>query len=232
VLDHGCELGVVVAYGHLIRPNVLDHLPLVNVHFSLLPRWRGAAPVERAILAGDAETGVCLMRLEAGLDTGPVFVRSSTTIDPNEHADALRSRLAVIGNQLVLAELDRGDAAWSAPETQQGEPTYAEKIDVEDLHLNFFSSAVMNHRKVRVGRAWTTFRGHRLLVHEARLVDADQLRGRVEGDFPPGEIVGDLVMTTDGALELIVVQAEGKARIDMAAWRIGARPTPGERLGQ
>src|SRR5438270_13832698 len=90
VLDTGAELGVVVAYGRLIKPHVLERVPMINVHFSLLPRWRGAAPVERAILAGDTETGACLMGLEEGLDTGPVYECVQVPIDPEETADELR----------------------------------------------------------------------------------------------------------------------------------------------
>src|SRR5207302_6690123 len=93
VIDSGAELGVVVAFGRLIKPHVLAALPMVNVHFSLLPRWRGAAPLERAILAGDTETGVCLMGLEEGLDTGPVYECVPVGIGPEETADELRGRL-------------------------------------------------------------------------------------------------------------------------------------------
>src|SRR5918999_726639 len=104
----GAELGVVVAFGQLIPPSVLDALPsgYVNMHFSLLPRWRGAAQVERAMLAGDQETGVCLMQLEAGLDTGPVYACERVTIDPEESAGELRARLARLGTDLLLAEID------------------------------------------------------------------------------------------------------------------------------
>src|SRR5439155_8771879 len=97
VLNVGAELGVVVAYGRLIRPHVLDVLPMVNIHFSLLPRWRGAAPLERAILAGDDRTGVCLMALEEGLDTGPVYAFREVPIGPEQTLDELRAELVPIG---------------------------------------------------------------------------------------------------------------------------------------
>src|SRR5581483_5706377 len=99
VLETGAELGVVVAFGRLIKPNILERLPLVNVHFSLLPRWRGAAPVERAILAGDEAAGVCLMALEEGLDTGPVYATERVPIEPDETADHLRARLTEVGSR-------------------------------------------------------------------------------------------------------------------------------------
>ncbi|MGH9074310.1 MAG: methionyl-tRNA formyltransferase, partial [Acidimicrobiales bacterium] len=101
----GAELGVVVAYGALVKKAVLDHLPMVNLHFSLLPRWRGAAPVERAILAGDAVTGVCLMGLEEGLDTGPVYGCRQVTIGPEETAGELGERLGEVGTALLVERL-------------------------------------------------------------------------------------------------------------------------------
>jgi methionyl-tRNA formyltransferase len=225
ILEEGCELGVVVAYGRLIRPNVLDHLPMVNVHFSLLPRWRGAAPVERAILAGDAEAGVCVMGLEEGLDTGPVFACEATPIGADEHVEPLRDRLAAIGNRLLLAQLALGAEAWSHPVPQEGEATYADKLTVEDLHLDFSRPALDAQRQVRVGRAWTTLRGRRLIIHEAVLAEG------LEGAPEPGTVVGDQVATGAGSLRLLVVQAEGRARMDARTWRAGARLEAGERLG-
>ena len=108
VLDLGADLGVVVAFGQLIRPHALAALPMVNLHFSLLPRWRGAAPVERALLAGDERTGVCLMQLDEGLDTGPVHSRVEVTIEPDDTGDALRRRLVEVGTTLLVDELRAG----------------------------------------------------------------------------------------------------------------------------
>jgi len=108
VLGVAADLGVVVAYGRLIRPHVLAEVPMVNLHFSLLPRWRGAAPVERALLAGDDETGVCLMQLEEGLDTGPVYGCERTAIGLEETLDELRGRLVQVGTDLLLRSLREG----------------------------------------------------------------------------------------------------------------------------
>src|ERR1019366_691274 len=108
VLDVGAELGVVVAYGRIIPSAVLDRLAMVNVHFSLLPRWRGAAPVERAILEGDARTGVCLMAVERGLDTGPIYALDDTSIDEHESVEELRARLVDIGCRLLVDNLSGG----------------------------------------------------------------------------------------------------------------------------
>ena len=140
---------------------MLDAVPMVNLHFSLLPRWRGAAPVERAILAGDTETGVCLMQLEEGLDTGPVFACERIAVDDRVTADELRTQLGEIGSRLLVDELTRG---LGTPTPQDGEPTYAAKIDSADLEIDWTRPAVEIARLVRVGRAWTTFRGNRLLV--------------------------------------------------------------------
>jgi len=220
-LGHGAELGVVVAYGRLIKPEVLAELPMVNLHFSLLPRWRGAAPVERAILAGDDKTGVCLMRLEEGLDTGPVFSRAETAIGPDETAEELRQRLGEMGDRLLLKALTEG---FPTPQPQVGEVTYAAKIEPGELHLNFEQPALTCQRAVRVGRAWTTWKGKRLLVHEARPLQTG-------ASLSPGEIQGTIVGTGDGSLELLVVQPEGKAAMDGRDWARGARLQPGDRLG-
>jgi methionyl-tRNA formyltransferase len=221
VLDAGADLGVVVAFGRLIKPHVLAALPMINVHFSLLPRWRGAAPVERAILAGDTETGVCVMALEEGLDTGPVHAREIVRIGPDETAAELRAQLVETGTGLLLAQLADG---LSPPMAQEGEPTYAAKIKPEELHLDWTQPAVQLHRVVRLGRAWTTFRGKRLRVNRAR-VAADPAAG------PPGQLDGLLVSTGESSLELIEVQPEGRAPMPAFAWRNGARPVPGEQLG-
>lgn len=224
VVEAGAELGVVVAFGRLIKPHVLERLPMVNLHFSLLPRWRGAAPVERAILAGDPETGVCLMRLEEGLDTGPVYAVERTRIDDDETAEDLRSRLVGMGTRMLVERLAVG---LGEPTPQQGEPTYAAKLEPVDFHLDWSRPAVELHRVVRAGRAWTTFRGRRLIVARARVASVDGAPIR-----QPGELDGVVVACGDGrGLELVEVQPEGRAPRPAAAWRNGARPAPGEKLG-
>ena len=115
VLDVGADLGVVVAFGRIIKPHVLDAVPMVNLHFSLLPRWRGAAPVERAILAGDARTGVCLMDVDEGLDTGGVRAETELEIGADETADELRARLVEAGTSLLRHALRTGPVPGHAP---------------------------------------------------------------------------------------------------------------------
>jgi methionyl-tRNA formyltransferase len=230
-LDVGADLGVVVAYGRLIPTSVLERLPMVNLHFSLLPRWRGAAPLERAILAGDEVTGVCLMRVEEGLDSGGVYARTEVPIGPDDTAAELRDRLVAAGVAMLLNSLASG---LGEPVPQVGEPTYAEKLRPEELRLDWTRSAAELHRIVRVGGAYTSFRGKRLKVWRTRLVDASAvLPGGQPGGagLRPGELVGTAVVTGRGLLELVEVQPEGRARIDARSWRNGARPRPGERLG-
>jgi methionyl-tRNA formyltransferase len=213
VLDTGADLGVVVAFGRIIRPHVLAKLPMVNLHFSLLPRWRGAAPVERAILAGDERTGVDLMVVEEGLDTGGIYDRAEVVVGPDETADELRARLTDLGTGLVLDNLRRG---LGPPRPQQGEVVYAHKIEPAELQVDWTRPALDLHRLVRVGGAWTTFHGKRLKLWRTTLAPGD-------GTVP--------APTGDGVLHLVEVQPEGKPRMPARAWANGARWTGGEPLG-
>jgi methionyl-tRNA formyltransferase len=214
VLDTGADLGVVAAFGRLIKPHVLERLPLVNLHFSLLPRWRGAAPVERAILAGDERTGVDLMVIEEGLDTGGVYARAEVAIGPDETADELRARLTTLGTELLLANLRDG---LPEPTPQAGEPTYASKIDPAELQIDWRRPAVDIHRLVRIGGAWTTHRGHRLKVWRTELAPAG-----------PGDVA---VPAGGGPIQLVEVQPEGRRRMSARAWANGAHWRPGDRVG-
>lgn len=232
-LDVHADLGVVVAFGRLIKRHVLEQLPMVNLHFSLLPRWRGAAPVERALLAGDRRTGVCLMALEEALDTGPVYRRAEVEIGSDETLEELRARLVEVGTGLLLDALATG---LGEPEPQVGEPTYAAKLEPAELELDWSCPARDLHRVVRLGRAWTTFRGRRLLVWRARPVPGDAPSGADHApsdtaDDPPGTLRGLDVATGEGWLVLVEVQPEGRARLDASVWLRGARARPGERLG-
>jgi len=232
VAASGAELGVVVAYGRLIPGRVLDATPMINAHFSLLPRWRGAAPVERAILAGDEETGVCIMRLEEGLDTGPVLVSREVKIrdDRREHASALTERLAVVASQLLLDLLRGGVFGLGPGEPQSGEPTYAAKIEADELRLDFTRPVTLLERLVRLDRAWTTFRGQRLIVRDAQALSNEEA-GTGSGAVEPGTLEGVDVHAGDGVLRLLEVQPSGKRPLTAADWARGVRAVPGELLG-
>ena len=228
----GAEIGVVVAYGRLVPGRVLESLPMVNVHFSLLPRWRGAAPVERAVLAGDVETGVCIMRLEESLDTGPVLAWRRVPIGAHEHVGALTPRLAVIGAELLVETLAGGVDGLGAGVPQRGEPTYAEKVQPAELRLDWSRGAAELERVVRLDRAWTTFRDERLIVLDALSRPGRALPdGADEAAWRVGSLHGTSVVTDDGELELLVVQPAGKRPMPAAAWTRGVRAAPGERLG-
>jgi methionyl-tRNA formyltransferase len=196
------EFGVVVAFGQLLPGALLEAMPngFVNMHFSLLPRWRGAAPVERAILAGDAETGVSLMQIEAGLDTGPVYASTPVPIGIAETAGELHARLVEAGTELLLAELP--NLAHSMPVPQSGEPTYADKLTVAEFELDLRRPAAELARIVRAGNprpgAWFRLGDRRVKVWRAH-------------EAP------------DGSLALDEVQPAGKRAMDAAAWRAGLR---------
>jgi methionyl-tRNA formyltransferase len=223
----GVELAVVVAYGRIIPARLLEQIPMVNLHFSLLPRWRGAAPVERAILAGDRETGVCLMKVEEGLDTGPVYAVRTVPLDDEITLAALRVELVDVASALVVASLARGVAGLPDPVPQAGEVTLADKISTEDLHLDWTRTAAELRRVVRLGRAWTTFRGKRLTVLATRPGPNEAGADAV----PPGSLVGPVVATGDGSLVLEQVQPESRSPMSAEEWLRGVRPAAGERLG-
>ncbi|HEX4433808.1 MAG TPA: methionyl-tRNA formyltransferase [Acidimicrobiales bacterium] len=223
----GVELAVVVAYGRIIPVRLLEQIPMVNLHFSLLPRWRGAAPVERAILAGDHQTGVCLMKVEEGLDTGPVYAVRTVPLDDVITLDALRHELVTVASALVVEALAHGVSGLPAPVPQEGGVTTAEKIGREDLHLHWSEPAVDLSRVVRLGRAWTTFRGKRLTVLDA----APGPRHDDTGDRPAGSLDGPVVTTGGGSLVLQRVQPESRSPMSAEEWLRGVRPALGERLG-
>lgn len=219
------DLGVVVAYGQIIPAEVLSRVPMVNLHFSLLPRWRGSAPVERALLAGDSETGVCLIDVAESLDAGGVHARVSTAISSNDSAQDLRGRLSLLGADLLVGWLTSlVQQGPGCAEPQEGEPTWAHKLDRKELHLDSHRPAVDLHRMVRVGGAYTTFRDDSLKVWTAELA-------QVNPGHPIGAVVGDVLVTGDGGLRLVEVQSAGRARMPFSSWAAGARLAPGELLG-
>lgn len=211
-LDPLPELGVVVAYGRLIKPHVFEAVPMINVHFSLLPRWRGAAPLERAILAGDDRTGVCIMDIEESLDTGAVYRCTEVAIGPDATADELRSELVEEGTKLILEVLEHG---LGSAEPQSGEPVYARKIDPAELQLDWTKPAVELHRLVRLGGAWTTHQGKRLKVWRTAL--------------PAG--TGVAVPTGTEPIELLEVQPEGRSKLAAHAWAHGVHWHDGDVFG-
>ncbi|MBT3249090.1 MAG: methionyl-tRNA formyltransferase [Actinobacteria bacterium] len=216
--DCSADLGVVVAYGKLLPMNLLQRIPMVNLHFSLLPKWRGAAPVERSLLAGDANTGVCVMEVAQELDTGGIYAKTEVAIG-QQTARQLRQKLVKVGSELLTQTLLAG---LGAPVPQDGTPSYAHKITTEDRHLNWNHPAEELLRQVRLGGAWTTFRGQRFKIWVA------ETGQNTASD--PGTLHHDHVATGQGTLRLIEVQAENKARQPWDTWQTGARLTDQDRL--
>jgi methionyl-tRNA formyltransferase len=221
------ELFVVVAYGLILPRPVLAIPPLGcwNVHASLLPRWRGAAPIQRALLAGDAETGVDLMRMEAGLDTGPVFLERRTPIHADDTGQSLHDRLAALGAELLGEGLRRlVEGSLPEPQAQSGEGiTYAHKLDKAEALIDWSRPAIAIERQVRAFQPWPVAEadvaGERVRIHAAQAV---------EGTGTPGSVLaasrkGLLVACGTGALRIDSLQRPG-GRVIGAQDYLNARP--------
>ncbi|WP_420641143.1 methionyl-tRNA formyltransferase [Candidatus Leptofilum sp.] len=209
------EIIVVAAFGQILRPHVLN-LPThgcLNIHASLLPRWRGASPIQHAILAGDAETGVCLMQMDVGLDTGPVFVCESTPISPTETAASLHDRLAEMGGSLLAAHLEDIVAGSLTPTAQDDEQsTYAPMISKADGRLNWQQTSAEIDRRIRAMTPWpgafTSWQGKMLKIKAASAANGRLPSGNAGSVVAYEE--GAAVLTGDGALVLEEVQLAGK----------------------
>ncbi|HEV7870860.1 MAG TPA: methionyl-tRNA formyltransferase [Modestobacter sp.] len=225
----------VVAYGALVPPAALavPRHGWVNLHFSLLPAWRGAAPVQHAVMAGDDVTGAATFRLEAGLDTGPVYGVVTEPIGRTDTAGDLLGRLAVSGARLLVATLDGIAAGTLVPEPQPAEGvSLAPRIETADARVDWTLPAHVVDRRVRgvtpAPGAWTTWRGNRLRLGPVEPQPASP--GLAPGELSVGT-AGVLVGTGRGAVRLGQVQPAGKKMVPAADWARGARPAVGERLG-
>ncbi|HSM17406.1 MAG TPA: methionyl-tRNA formyltransferase [Gemmatimonadales bacterium] len=227
------DLGVVVAYGHILRPEILatPALGMINVHASVLPRWRGAAPIQAAILAGDDSTGVSIMQMEEGLDTGPVLLALETPIAPGETFGTLNARLAELGATAVLQAVEQLTEGTAAPEPQDdAAASYAPKVTRTMAHLDWTAPAPQLARQVRAfdpaPGAWTSLDGQMVKMFEGRAVE--------NGGALPGTVVaaGDLLTVAcgSGALELRMVQPAGKKPLSVAEWVRGRGIEAGQRF--
>ena len=202
-------LGVVVAYGSMIPHATLSVLPMVNAHYSLLPRWRGAAPVERAILAGDATTGVCIMRVVDELDAGEVFARRELSIGDHETADELRGRLDAVAQDLLVTTLRRGE--WVG-QPQEGDVVYARKILTIDRRMTCEDSQ-REARRIRIGGAFVKVGGRRVRVLAGSAADtggANRTMTLENGKVVLGCLRGSVVCH--------VVQPEGRSSMSAVDW--------------
>ncbi|WP_304300787.1 methionyl-tRNA formyltransferase [Chromatium okenii] len=231
------DLMIVVAYGLLLPVTVLEapRLGCINVHASLLPRWRGAAPIQRAVLAGDAESGVCIMRMEAGLDTGPVYHRVVTPLEPNETGGSLHDRLAVLGAQALLEALPGVCDGSRQPEIQDDAlATYAHKLTKDEARIDWTQPAASIERQIRAFNPWPV--AHTTLDDAAlRIWEAEADAAALPFSVPPGTVIsadktGIHVATGDGVLRITRLQPPGKKPMTAADYR-NARQVDGVRFG-
>ncbi len=208
----GADVAVVVAYGLILPQPVLDapRLGCLNIHASILPRWRGAAPIHRAVMAGDAETGVAIMQMEAGLDTGPVLAEARTPIGPEDTTGDLHDRLADMGAALIAEVLDRLPLD-AVPQSGDG-VTYAAKIDKAEARIDWTRPAAEVDRLIRglspFPGAWCEVAGERVKLLRARVV---------AGEGAPGAVLGPLVVACGaGAVEVLELQRQGKRPLPTA----------------
>lgn len=226
--DLGADIGVVVAYGLILPQAILDapQLGCLNIHASLLPRWRGAAPIHRAIMAGDTQTGVCIMQMDAGLDTGPVLLRRSLEIGAQETTSELHDRLSVLGAAAVVDALDGLATLTPAPQSDDG-ISYAHKIDKAEAQIDWSLPAQEVDRTIRglspFPGAWSTLDGARVKLLASRVVS---------GSGAPGTVIEGLIVACgSGAVEITRAQRAGKSAQSAADFLHGQPLAPGTHLG-
>jgi methionyl-tRNA formyltransferase len=260
IADSGVEIAAVVAYGELLRQPVLDAVPLgwFNLHFSLLPAWRGAAPVQRAIWAGDAQTGVTIFKIDAGLDTGRIVSQSAVEIGPKETSGDLLDRLAVMGAPRLADAIEsvaKGSAQFAVqPALLDDSRKYAKKITADDAHIDFGATAVEIIRQVRAcspePSAWAALADNansavkRFHIDEVALADSADVQAasalQYANDVPAteearvGQIVASKkhvwVRASDGFVEIVRITPPGKKTMTAADWARGARLEAGARF--
>jgi methionyl-tRNA formyltransferase len=214
-LDSDGLLGVVVAFGNIISQKILQHAPMINIHYSALPRWRGAAPVERAILSGDATTAVCIIQVAEQLDAGDVLASSPCVIQEDDSVETLRNRLGQLALPLLIDICSNGVREQIS---QTGEVVVARKISAQDLAIHWSSDAEQILRQIRVGNAFTFFDGKRFKIHEATQSSVSLPIGTIA--VCDGNV---LVGSQKGSVQLTTVQPEGKPRVLAKDWARGAR---------
>ena len=222
------DVAVVVAYGLILPQAVLDAPThgCLNIHASLLPRWRGAAPIHRAIMARDAETGICIMQMEAGLDTGPVLLRRATPIGATETTGELHDRLSTMGAEAITDALADLDSLTPAPQPDEG-VTYAEKIDKSEARVDWTRPAAEVDAHIRglspFPGAWTEADGQRIRLLASTLA---------EGQGSPGDILDDTLTVAcgDGAIRLLRLQRAGKGAQDAETFLRGMALPAGSKL--
>ena len=232
-----CDIIVVVAFGQILSKEILEYpaYGCVNVHASLLPRWRGAAPIQWSILAGDAITGVTIMQMDVGLDTGDMLAKTEIPLDGTETGESLFEKLSVLGGPLLLETLDKIQEGTVQPEKQKEEDsTYAKMLTRDMGQLDFTKDALSLERTIRGLNSWpsayTYYGGKMLKIWGAKVVEE-------EGNAVPGEVVkiqkdGFFIQTGKGLLKAEQVQLEGKKKMSAGDFLRGMQMQPGEKLGK
>lgn len=232
-----CDIIVVVAFGQILSKEILEYpaYGCVNVHASLLPRWRGAAPIQWSILAGDEKTGVTIMQMDVGLDTGDMLAKTEIPLDGTETGESLFEKLSVLGGPLLLETLDKIQEGTVQPEKQKEEDsTYAKMLTRDMGQLDFTKDALSLERTIRGLNSWpsayTYYGGKMLKIWGAKVVEE-------EGNAVPGEVVkiqkdGFFIQTGKGLLKAEQVQLEGKKKMSAGDFLRGIQMQPGEKLGK
>ena len=222
------DVAVVVAYGLILPQPVLDapRFGCLNIHASLLPRWRGAAPIHRAIMAGDDETGICIMQMEAGLDTGPVLLRATTPITAEDTTASLHDRLSDLGAGLIVKALAHLPDLTAEKQPEHG-VTYAAKISKDEARIDWTRPAREIDRQIRAlspfPGAWTLINGDRVKLLMSRVTD---------GSGAPGQVISGLkIACGDGAVDILRAQRQGKQAMDADTFLRGAPLDPGTVIG-
>ncbi|MBX3146556.1 MAG: methionyl-tRNA formyltransferase [Gemmatimonadales bacterium] len=226
------DLGVVVAYGHILKPEVLaiPRLGMINVHASLLPAWRGAGPIQAAIAAGDSTTGVTIMQMEAGLDSGPAILTRALPIRADETTGGLTPRLARLGAEALIEAvelLDKGEATFTIQD--HASASYAPKVTRQSARIDWTAPAVSVANRIRAfdpaPGAWTSTRGSEVKLFRPELVTGEGVPGTVLSVAPTLTVAAG-----DGAVAIAEVQPSGRSRMGAAAWLRGNPIAPGDRL--
>lgn len=221
VLKTKADIGIVVAYGRILPKSILEHFPkgCINVHYSILPRWRGAAPVERAILAGDQSSGVSIMKMDEGLDTGGVYAYRSIDITNTTTSASLFRTMNAIAGDLLLVVLENLDS--QSPLDQEGEPTYAAKLDQQDFFFDSNTSVVQVDRQIRAGSlvkgAWTYIGKEKFRIIAAGIPEIVESQNDSIGNIDRS---GRLWLA-DGSIVCNKIQTAGKPVLDFDAWANG-----------
>ena len=217
---HHADAAIVVAYGLILPEAILaaPRLGCLNIHASLLPRWRGAAPIHRAVMSGDSETGISIMAMDAGLDTGPVLLREAMPIMPDDTTGRLHDRLAQLGARLVIEALDGIDGIEPAPQPQVG-TSYARKVDKTEARIDWSRPAVEVDRHIRglspFPGAWCEVRGERTKLLNSRLIDG--------GGEPGTHLGGCRIACGTGAIEVTEIQRQGRRPMSAEEFLRGIR---------